>query len=232
MAAMTTDAREALAEATIFENLAAAQIDQLAAIAVRKRYGAREVVLRKGDPALQLFVIASGRLKAISEAGDGRHAGLSIMGPGEVFGEIALLDGEPRSATITTLERCELFIIGRNDFLHFLERSPGAAIELLRVLAQRVRRLSERVEDHFRELPGRLARLLARLAEDHGIREPGGAVRIDLKLSQQELADLVGASRESVNKQLRAWVAEGWLEQRKGRLVICDPGRLEAQTGS
>lgn len=227
MAAMT-GAREALREATIFESLDDAQIDQLTAIAVRKRYEPRDIVLRKGDPALQLFVIGTGRLKAISEAGEGRQAGLSIMGPGEVFGEIALLDGEPRSATITALERCELYIIGRNDFLHFLERSPKAAIELLRVLARRVRRLSERVEDHLLELPNRLARQIHRLVLDHGIREPGGAVRIELKLSQQELGDLVGASRESVNKQLRAWVAEGWLEQRKGRLVVRDLAVLDA----
>lgn len=229
---MKADAREVLRETTIFENLDPSQLEQLASIALRKRYAARDVVLRKGDAALQLFVICSGRLKAIGEGDDGRRAALSIMGPGEVFGEIALLDGEPRSATITALESCELLVIGRNEFLYFLERTPKAAIELLRVLARRVRRLSERVEDSARELPERLAKQILHLALDHGVREPGGSVRVELKLSQQELGELVGASRESVNKQIRAWMGEGWLDQRKGRLVVVDWAHLESLSGS
>jgi CRP-like cAMP-binding protein len=144
------------------------------------------------------------------------------MGPGEVFGEVAVLDGEPRSATITALEPCELVIIQRNDFFHFLERAPQAAIKLLEVLARRLRRLSERVEDTaFLDVPGRLAKQLVRLAERYGQKE-GEGVCIELKLSQQELGDLVGATRESVNKQLRAWVAEAIVEQSRGKIVILD----------
>jgi CRP-like cAMP-binding protein len=225
---VTTDARSILAQASIFEGLDQGQIDALARMAIRKSYRTREIVLRKGDPAMQIFVIASGRLKAITRGSEGRQAALSIMGPGEVFGEVAVLDGEPRSATISALEPCELLILNRNEFFHFLERNPTAAVGLLQVLARRLRRLSERVEDStFLEIPGRLAKALVRLAQRYG-RDVGDGTRIDLKLSQQELGDLVGATRESVNKQLRAWQAEGLLEQDGGRVTLKDVEAFES----
>ncbi|HHH30050.1 MAG TPA: Crp/Fnr family transcriptional regulator [Polyangiaceae bacterium] len=219
---MSTDQRSILARASIFEGLEPAQIDALARMAVRKTYRTREIVLRKGDPAMQIYVIAKGRLKAITAGAEGRQAALSIMGPGEVFGEVAVLDGEPRSATITALEPCELIIVNRNEFFYFLERNPSAALRLLQVLARRLRRLSERVEDStFLDVPGRLAKALVRLAQRYG-RDVGDGTRIELKLSQQELGDLVGTTRESVNKQLRAWQSEGLLEQEKGRVILKD----------
>jgi CRP-like cAMP-binding protein len=225
---MSFEPRTVLARSSVFSGLDARQLDALAAMAVRVRYGPRQEVLQKGDPALQIYVILSGRLKAITAGGEGKQAALSIMGPGEVFGEVAVLDGEPRSATITALEPCELLLLQRNDFFHFLERNPSAAIELLKVLARRLRRLSERFEDSaFLEIGPRLAKQLCLLAERYGRREADG-VLIDLKLSQQELGDLVGATRESVNKQLRAWVAEGLVERRRGCLVVHDLGALRA----
>lgn len=230
MGGMTSEVHALLARAGIFAGMDERQIEALASMAVRKRYKARAVVLRKGDPALQIYVIASGRLKAITDGAEGRQAALSIMGPGEVFGEVAVLDGERRSATITALEPCELLIIQRNEFFHFLERNPQAAIKLLEVLAARLRRLSERVEDStFLEIPARLAKQLLRLGNRYGKQRTDGLC-IELKLSQQELGDLVGATRESVNKQLRAWVSEGLLDQQDGRLVLRDVPALEALT--
>jgi CRP-like cAMP-binding protein len=220
------DSRSILARASIFAGLDARQLDALAALAVRRRYRAREVVLRKGDPALQIFVIASGRLKAITAGSEGRQAALAIMGPGEVFGEVAVLDGQPRSATITAIEPCELVILQRNDLFHFLERSPTAAIKLLEVLARRLRHLTDRVEDStFLDLPARLAKQLLHLADRYG-RKDGAGTHIELKLSQQELGDLVGATRESVNKQLRAWENDGVLTQNGGRLILADRAAL------
>lgn len=223
---MSEEVREILRRAPIFEGLDDRQIEALAGLVVRRRFKARETVLEKGDPALHIYVIVSGRLKAITSGATGRQATFSVMGVGEVFGEVALLDGQPRSATITALEKCELLTIGRADFLHFLERSPSAAIALLRVLAGRLRRLSEKVEDGANlEVVGRLAKQLLRLAERYGKKELDG-VRIDLKLSQQELGDMVGATRESVNKQLRVWVESGLIHKRSGNLVLCDPEAL------
>ena len=118
-------------------------------------------------------------------------------------------------------------ILHRNELFHFLERNPTAAIKLLAVLARRLRRLSERVEDSaFLEVPGRLAKALLRLAQRYGRSENRGT-RIELKLSQQELGDLVGATRESVNKQLRAWASEGLLVQDGGRIILVDVEAFE-----
>lgn len=218
---------------TIFSDLEKAEIDALMSMAIRRSYKARDVVLRKGDPALQIFVIASGRLKAITSGSEGRQAALSIMGPGEVFGEVAVLDGDPRSATITALEPCELFVVQRSDLFRFLETRPKVAIKLLEVLARRLRRLSERVEDStFLEVPERLAKQLLRLADRYGRNIGSGAVRIELKLSQQELGDLVGATRESVNKQLRVWVGGGLIEHQDGKLVLLAPASLRTQAGA
>jgi len=225
----TEDFRALLGDSTIFSGLAPAELDAVRSLAVRRRYRARQVVLRKGDPALQIYVIVSGRLKAITSGAEGREATLSIMGPGEVFGEVAVLDGEPRSATISALEKCELLVIHRDDFFRYLERSPRVAIKLLEVLARRLRRLSERVEEAtFLEVPGRLAKQLLRLAQRYGREIGSGAVRIELKLSQQELGDLVGVTRESVNKQLRAWVSEGLIEHQDGRIVLLRREALRA----
>ncbi len=220
------EVRRVLAQASIFAELDPRQLDTLASLTVRKRFKTREIVLRKGDPAVTIFVILRGRVKTVASGGEGRNAAFSIMGPGEVFGEVAVLDGQPRSATIAALEPCELVLIQRNDFFHFLERAPRAAIKLLEVLARRLRRLSQRVEDTtFLEVPGRLAKQLVRLSEQYG-QQHGTNVRIELKLSQQELGDLVGATRESVNKQLRAWVSDGIVEQSGGKLVIVDVDAL------
>jgi CRP-like cAMP-binding protein len=224
-----SDSRNLIGSGTIFSDLSASETDALLSLAVKKQYKAREVVLRKGDPALQIFVIVAGRLKAITAGSEGRQAALSIMGPGEVFGEVAVLDGEPRSATITALENCELLIIQRTDFLRHLETQPHVAIKLMEVLARRLRRLSERVEDStFLEVPQRLCKQLMRLVERYGRDIGSGCVRIELKLSQQELGDLVGATRESVNKQLRAWVADGLIEHQDGKLVVLQPARLRS----
>jgi CRP/FNR family cyclic AMP-dependent transcriptional regulator len=227
--AVPVDYRELLNNDTIFSCLDGSELDAVLSLAVKRSYKARDVVLRKGDPALQIFIIAKGRLKAITTGAEGRQAALSIMGPGEVFGEVAVLDGQPRSATITAIERCELLVIQRNDFFRFLEDSPKVGVKLLEVLARRLRHLSEKMADTtFLEIPGRLSKQLLRLADRYGRDIGSGAVRIELKLSQQELGDLVCATRESVNKQLRAWVSEKLIEHQDGRLVLLEVDALRA----
>jgi CRP-like cAMP-binding protein len=147
------------------------------------------------------------------------------MSDGEVFGEVALLDGGKRSATCTALEPCELLVIDRVQFMHLLEDSPSIAVKLLHVLAQRLRRLSQRSEDAaFLDVPSRLARSLLDLATRFGERQraPASGICIALRLSQQELGELVGATRESVNKHLSDWTRQGFLKLRDGRMVISD----------
>jgi CRP/FNR family cyclic AMP-dependent transcriptional regulator len=214
-----------LAAIPLFEGLSADQLAKIAALAQVRSYAARAVVVSQGEPARALFAIVRGRLKVASCGPDGRDTVLGIMAEGEVFGEVALLDGGTRSATCTAVEPCELLVLERAQFVQLLETSPAISIKLLDVLAGRLRRLSQRSEDAaFLDVPSRLARSLLDLASRFG--ERGGApsreISIMLKLSQQELGDLVGATRESVNKHLKDWARQGFLRLQGGRMVISD----------
>jgi CRP/FNR family cyclic AMP-dependent transcriptional regulator len=214
-----------LASIPLFEALSADQLAKVAALAQVRSYAARAVVVSQGEPARSLFAIIRGRLKVASSGPDGRDTVLGIMAEGEVFGEVALLDGGTRSATCTTVEPCELLVIERAQFLELLEASPAISIKLLDVLARRLRRLSQRSEDAaFLDVPSRLARSLLDLASRFGERGRASSTEISimLKLSQQELGDLVGATRESVNKHLKDWTRQGFLKLKDGRMVISD----------
>jgi CRP-like cAMP-binding protein len=209
----------------LFKGLSDRELREIAELAKVRKYPARVAIVTQGEPALALFAIVQGRVKVVSCSPDGRDTVLGIMDEGEVFGEIALIDGGPRSATCTALERCELVAIDRAPFLALLETSPSIAIKLLHVLAERLRRLSQRSEDAaFLDVPSRLARSLLDLATRFGERapSPSSGIFITLKLSQQELGELVGATRESVNKHLSDWTRQGFLKLQDGRMVIAD----------
>lgn len=209
----------------LFAGLTELELTKIGALAQTRQYAARAVVVNQGDAALALFAIVRGRLKVASCGPDGRDTVLGIMADGEVFGEVALIDGGTRSATCTTVEPSELLIIDRSPFLELLEASPAIAVKLLHVLAGRLRRLSQRSEDAaFLDVPSRLARSLLDLALRFGERRPAPStgICITLKLSQQELGDLVGATRESVNKHLSEWTRQGFVEVQGGRMTISD----------
>ena len=223
---------ELLRKVSMFASLGEAELNAIASLAQRKRYAAHEDIVRQADPGGELFVIISGHLKAVSAGADGRDNALGVMGPGEVCGEVSLLDGGPRSATMTSLDRCELLIIRRDPFLRILEGSPRISIELLKVLTRRLRKLTGRSEDiAFLRVGGRLAKRVAELAEAYGEKLPDGSARLPFKLSQQEIGDLVNATRESANKQIKQWEDEGLVAQDSGHLVVRDMQRLKAQGG-
>ncbi|MCS6785801.1 MAG: Crp/Fnr family transcriptional regulator, partial [Thiobacillaceae bacterium] len=167
-----------------------------------------------------LYVLLSGKVKVSLLSQDGKEAILGVLGPGEVFGEMSLLDGMPRSATVTTLERARLLKLGRQDFLHFLQRNPDVMLNLLVAFSQRLRSTNTLIANlSFLNLPARLARLLMELGQRHGRPGPAGVI-IGLRLSQEELGNLAGTSRESVNKQLRAWAESGLLEYCQGIITL------------
>ncbi|MFN3593142.1 MAG: Crp/Fnr family transcriptional regulator, partial [Thiobacillaceae bacterium] len=203
-----------------FAAMTEAEIDELLRGARLIEVPARRVVFHSGEAGDSLYVLLSGKVKVSLLSADGKEAILSLMGAGDVFGEMSLLDGPPRSATVTSLEDCRLLQIGRHDFVQFLKRHTDVALKLLAALSQRLRTTNNLVENlSFHHLPSRLARLLLDLGQRHGKAEPDG-IEIGLRLSQEELGNLVGASRESVNKQLRAWADAGLLEYRQGVIVI------------
>jgi CRP-like cAMP-binding protein len=213
---------DALTRVWIFEGLAPEELSRLAALARTRIYKPRETIVEKGDAARQLYVLLRGRAKVVTRGADGSDTGLNVMGPGEVFGEIGILDGQPRSATVSTLEECEMAVLDVKAFRDFLAAHPSVGIKLLAVLAGRVRDLTTRLEDRaFLEVPARLAKQLLWLAENHGERSGSGA-HIELRLSQQELGDLIGATRESVNKYLSEWTRSGVLRQQRDRMEIFD----------
>lgn len=222
------DRRELLSKVSIFSSLNEKELDLLLRATTTKRLEPKEVLFRKGDPGNQLYGILSGSLKVMVTGSDGKDVIFTLMGPGEIIGEIALLDSEERSASAIAVEPTELLTLHRRELIPFLESHPRAAIGLAGVLAATVRRLSERAEDRqTMPLSGRIAKRLLSLAEEHGKRPIVGGP-VEVRLPQQDIADLVGTTRESVNKQLRLWLDEGIIELGRGRVVLKRPEALEA----
>jgi len=178
-----------------------------------------------------MMAVISGRIKIRSYSLDGKELVLNVIRPGELFGEIALLDAKPRTADAVTMEPCELLVLERRDFLPFLADRPQACFHLLTVLCQRLRPTSQQLEDAlFLDLAPRLARCLVRLAERFGKPVTDG-VQIDVRLSQQELAAFVGMTRESVNKQLATWRRDGVVGFAGGIVTIHDMAELRFLSG-
>ena len=223
--------REALARVPIFSGLRESDLEELAVVAHTRRLAARDELMHKGDDASQVYVVISGRLRVTTTSADGADVVLNLMDPGDVIGELSLLAGGQRTATVTALEACELLALDRRDFLPFLRGHPEVAVELLQVLAKQVIRVSEFVEDTvFLNLPTRLAKRLTHLARAYG-REVESGVRIELKLSQHDLGTMVGTSRESVNKQMRVWEEQGLVTSKQGFVTIHRPRELEELAG-
>lgn len=205
----------------LFSDLDDRELGAVAQLVHTKRHRAKDFIVQQGEPSGELFVIVEGHLKAVSSDAEGRDTALNIMGPGEVVGEVSLFDGGARSANVIAVDACELLVIRRDPFLRLLESSPRIAVKMLAVLARRLRRLTERAEDiAFLRVGDRLAKRIVMLADDYGEARADGSVRIAFRLSQQEMGDLVGATRESANKQLRVWELQGILSQQSGHLVV------------
>jgi CRP-like cAMP-binding protein len=219
--------RELLGNVPLFAGLASAEIDAIVPVSRTVSLKKREQLFHKGDEGTQVYVVISGKLKALTTSSEGDDVVFSIMGPGEVFGEVALLGGTKRTATVSAIDACELLCIDRRDFMAFLKSHPEVAIKLLTVLAQRMKSVSEFVEDSlFLNLPLRLAKKLLGLARIYGQKTESG-IRVDLKLSQEEWGDLVGATRESINKQVRAWTEQGLISMDRGCIVLHRTADLE-----
>ena len=224
--------RELLGNVPLFSGLAPAELDAIVPVSRTVSLKKREQLFHKGDDGTQVYVVISGKLKALTTSREGNDVVFSIMGSGEVFGEVALLGGTKRTATISAIDACELLCIDRRDFMAFLKSHPEVAIKLLTVLARRMKSVSEFVEDSlFLNLPLRLAKKLLGLAAIYG-QETENGIRVDLKLSQEEWGDLVGATRESINKQVRAWTEQGLISMDSGYIVLHRTADLEKLAGA
>ena len=227
----TENKRKLLSGVPMFAGLAPRELEALVGVARTTHLEARDQLFHKGDAGSQIYVVIRGTLKALTTSAEGDDVVFGIFGSGEVLGEIALLGSPHRTATVAAISECDLLMIDRRDFMAFLRSHPDVAIELLSVIAGRLKRVSELVEDTlFLNLPVRLAKKLMIYAGTYG-EEEGATIRINLKLSQEEWGDLVGATRESINKQLRAWVEMGLVEIDHGYIVIRRLSELEKLAG-
>jgi CRP-like cAMP-binding protein len=225
------DSRALLASIPIFAGLPKRDLESLHAITGTRKLRAREVLFRKGDEGVTLYGVMRGRLRVYA-ASDAKEVTFRFLHPGEVFGEIALLDAQPRSATIAAMEPSELLTLHRRDFLPFLEAHPKVAIQLSVALAGLLRSLSDEVEDaKLLTIPARLAKKLLALVQGYGKEVAGGGTRIDLKLPQHQLGEMVGATRESVNKTMRGWIDSGVIKVERGYITVLDEDALEDTAG-
>jgi CRP/FNR family transcriptional regulator, cyclic AMP receptor protein len=218
--------RAAFARTQLFQSLEAADLDAVLARVVVRRTSRGEIIMRRGDPNAGMVVIVSGRVRISVVSEEGKEITLTVLGPGDVLGEMSLLDGEECSADATAQEDCVLLVVDRNQFLRLLRSNSELCLHLMAMLTRRLRRSNTALEDiALLDLPTRLGRLLTRLASEYGVPARTGT-RIEVRLSQKDISTLVGASREKVNKQLRQWEDEGVLGKDNGRLVVLNAQAL------
>jgi CRP/FNR family transcriptional regulator, cyclic AMP receptor protein len=185
-----------------------------------------ERLFDEGDAGDKLYVALEGKVKLTRTAADGRENLLSVIGPGEMFGELSLFDPRPRTQTATALTDSRLAALDHQALRDWLTGRPDMALHLLRALAQRLRRTNEVMTDLvFTDVPGRVAKALLDLADRFGVQRPDG-VQVNHDLTQEELAQLVGASRETVNKALADFVGRGWIQLSAKSVLLVDPERL------
>lgn len=221
------DRRELIAGVPLFQSLTESDRDALSRSFVRHAFDRGEMIFRQGDHGVHLYLIESGRVKITTLAPDGREAFVAIMGPGQVFGELSLFESHQRTADARAMEPSVLHALAHDDFRPYVGAHPEVAWELLTVLARIVRRQDQAIQDMvFLDVGGRVARRLLDLADEHG--EPAGAdaIRVSVPITQEELAQMVGASRESVNKALGSFMDRGWVALEGRHYVISDAESL------
>lgn len=224
-------ARGALRSVPLFQGLDPSSLERLEARMRGRIFRAEETIFHRDDVGNALYVIRSGRVKIRLTAEDGRETVLAILSPGDCFGELAVLDGEPRSADAVAMERTETLLLTRDEFLAALEQSATLAKRVIVLLSQKLRQTNEQLADLvFYDVHGRVAKRLLELAAAHGVRRPTG-MEISIPFTQQELAQLVGATRESVNRVLRYYAGRGFITVANQRITIIKPEGLRRQVG-
>ncbi len=213
-----------LARHALFAELSPADLRALSAHLRRRRCAKGQIIFAQADPGASLFVLESGFVKVVLASPDGKELVLNAFGPGDVFGELALLDGEPRSADAVAQEDCQLLVLQRDDFVRFLEERPRVAVSLLAVLSRKLRHTTQQVQDvAFLDVPTRLAKALLELAEAQGRPLAGGRA---LRVTQSELAGMIGAARESVSRWLTFYEGQGLIRRGRGQVTVLRPEAL------
>jgi CRP/FNR family transcriptional regulator, cyclic AMP receptor protein len=217
---------DVLRETPLFEALSEEDAAALRSGIIDVRLDRGERLFSEGDDGEKLYIILTGKIKLTKAAPDGRENLLSVHGPGEMFGELSLFDPIPRTSSATAVTAARLAGLAHDDLRAWLTTRPEVAMNLLQALAQRLRRINEVKADLvFTDVPGRVAKALLDLAERFGVQTPDG-VQVNHDLTQEELAQLVGASRETVNKALADFATRGWVQLAAKSVLITDTDRL------
>ena len=207
-------------QVSIFADLPEEDIRALTSVAKRRTFRTGEVIFHREDPGQVLYMIKEGKVKICIISPDGQELSLAVLGKGEYFGEFALLDGLPRSTDAVALEKVECYTLQRSDFQNAILKNPKIAILVLEALTKRLRNTDQMVEDLiFLDVYGRVAKKLLELADSHGGKVAHG-IQINMRLTQQELASMVGASRESINKVQGYFTDKGYISVDKHRITI------------
>jgi CRP/FNR family cyclic AMP-dependent transcriptional regulator len=222
----TRDKLSLLRNHPLFGDLPPAVIEHLGSYMKTRKVARGASIFAKGDPGTGLMGVLAGSVKVSVASAEGKDIVLNIFREGEIFGEIALLDGRPRTADATAMAPCELIVIERRDFVPFLSGHPDVMLKFIEILCSRLRRTSEQVQDvTFLNLPTRLAKTLLELTASEAA---GAAPRRKVAITQREISQIIGKSRESTNKQLRVWAKRGWIRLERGGVSVLAPDKLVA----
>ncbi|MEA3244575.1 MAG: Crp/Fnr family transcriptional regulator [Gemmatimonadota bacterium] len=217
-----TPTTEFLATVPLFKGLDPGELSKFGDLLREKSYPKGSVILFEDDPGDALFIVRNGRVKVVLVAEDGREVILGLLGVGEHFGELSLIDDQPRSAHVIAMEESSLLVLRRDDFRRRVEANPSVAWSLLTELSRRLRRADGKIGSLvLLDVPGRIARMLLDAADE------GGAALIEKPLTHQTIAHLIGASRETVSRAMRGFQDAGWVATERRRIRIVDRAALE-----
>lgn len=223
---MSTQAPELLKKVSLFAALDDQALARLASNLRRRQFRKDTIIFHKDQAGDALYLVESGHVRIFLPTESGEELTVEIARVGDVFGELALLDGRPRSASAETLEDTSTHVLSREDFQRFLSATPEFANSLIALLSTRIRQITEYAESlAFLDIHGRVARVLLQMAERHGTKTNNGT-EIDFDLTQAELASMIGATRERVNRALTSFRSQGLIELQGKKVVLLDPARL------
>jgi len=223
---MTTNA-ELLQRVPLLAPLTHGDRDSLAAAVSRRRYRRGDIIFQKDEPGHALYIVERGSVRIYVPSSQGSDLILAVMGAGDFFGDLSLLDGRPRSASAAATTETVLLALERADFIAMITSRPQAAMAVLEAVARRLRETDEMASDlAFLDVAGRLAKKLLELAAAHGVQRSSAGVLIDLPVTQEELANMIGVTRESVNRNLSDFKKVGLITNQGRKIIVKDGARL------
>ncbi len=223
-----TGIKEYLGQTPIFSGLDEAELEEVAQFVVERRLKGDTVIFHENDPAAAFYMVKKGRVKIYKLSREGREQILAVLGDGQIFGDVPVFDGGPYPATAATMEESEIFLFRRDDFHQLLRQHPEIALKVIKVLGQRLRQSMELVRDlAFKQVPHRLAGLLLKLAREQNEEVRDGTI-LDLAMSRQELADMIGTSRETITRELKKMERAGLIELDRRLVKISNEERLRS----